>query len=152
MRWSNALATQIWLVDAGTGSESGHLEVFKGTWRQWQLERSKTENEVETNAAEVKPSAAQEAWERQRTIRRLRRQTERQAQAVAETEARISRLESKMAEIEQSMAQASLAQEYSRLRALQEQHRAVSQRLESLMEEWGGDGGLMSLPADQFVS
>ena len=132
----NALATQIWLVDAGTGSEPGHLEVFKGTWRQWQLERSKTENEVETNAAEVKPSAAQEAWERQRTIRRLRRQTERQAQAVAETEARISRLESKMAEIEQSMAQASLAQEYSRLRALQEQHRAVSQRLESLMEEW----------------
>ena len=132
----DALATQIWQVDAGTGSEPGRLEVFKGTWRQWQLERSQTEDEVEPNAVEVKPSAAQEGWERQRTFRRRRRQTERQAQAVAETEARISRLESKMAEIEQSMAQASLAQEFSRLRALQEQHRAVSQRLESLMEEW----------------
>ena len=132
----DALATEIWQVDAGTGSEPGCLEVFKGTWRQWQFERSQTEKEVETNAVEVQPSAAQVEWERQRTIRRRRRQTERQAQAVAETEARIARLEGKQAEIEQLMAQASVGQEFSRLRALQEQHRAVSQRLESLMEEW----------------
>ena len=132
----DALATQIWQVEAGQEDEPGTLELFKGTWRQWQLERSQQDEKEAAPLVEAKPSAAQEEWERQRSVRRQRRQVERQEQEVANTEERIERLESKLGEIEQAMAQASLAQELNRLRALQEQHRAVSHRLEMLMEEW----------------
>ena len=132
----DALATQIWQVEAGPETGLSRLVAFKGTWRQWQLEESQNDREEEAPSVEAKPSAAHEEWERQRSVRRQRRQVERQQQAVTQAEERIARLESKLAEIEQLMAQASVAQELNRLRALQEQHRAVSQRLEALMEEW----------------
>ena len=132
----DALATQLWLVDAGAEGEPGRLEQFKGNWRQWQLERSQAEQEQPEPIAQTAPSATCNEWERQRSARRQRRQTERQVQAVAETESRIERLESRLAGLEQTMAHASMAQDFKRLRTLQEQHRAVSQRLESLMEEW----------------
>ena len=148
----DALATQIWQVEAGDRGQPGKLQLFKGTWRQWRLERAQTAKsgarrpqalaqapgpaKEATDPAATRPGAAQEEWERQRSDRRQRRQAERRQQAVAETEERIARLESELAAIEQTMAQASVAQDLNRLRALQEQHRTLSQRLDALMEEW----------------
>ncbi len=132
----DALATQIWQVDSGAEGKPATLELFKGAWRQWQLERAHAEQEKAATTSETAPSASHAEWERQRSARRQRRQAERQEQAVAETEKRIARLENQLTELERSMAQASAMQELKRLRALQEQHRAVSQRLENLMEEW----------------
>jgi ATP-binding cassette subfamily F protein 3 len=131
-----ALATQIWQVTLGSKGKPGSLEVFQGTWKQWQMERLQAERKDSPEKGEAAPSAAEEEWERQRAARRQRRQAERQVEAVAETEERITRLESRLNEIEELMAQASAAQDLGRLRTLQDQHRAVSQRLEKLMDEW----------------
>ena len=132
----DALATQIWQVTPGKRDRPGQLEVFNGTWRQWQSERlpaAGTESPVQEDTA---PSEAEVEWERQREARRQRQKAERQEKAVAETEERVARLERKLNEIEEGMAQASARQDFEALRALQDQHRAVSQRLEELMEEW----------------
>ena len=131
-----ALATQIWQVTPGSKGKPGSLEVFQGTWKQWQIERLQAERKDSPEKGEAAPSAAEEEWERQRAARRQRRQAERLVEAVAETEERITRLESRLNEIEELMAQASAAQDLGRLRTLQDQHRAVSQRLEKLMDEW----------------
>ena len=82
------------------------------------------------------PTAAEEEWDRQRELRRRRRRAERHEQAVAETEERVARMESRLKDIEESMARASATQDLNELRALQDRHRAVSLRLEELMEEW----------------
>ena len=131
-----ALATQIWQVTPGSKGKPGSLEVFQGTWKQWQMERLQAERKDSPEKGEAAPTAAEEEWERQRAARRQRRQAERQEEAVAETEERITGLESRLNEIEELMAQASAAQDLGRLRTLQDQHRAVSQRLEKLMDEW----------------
>lgn len=132
----DALATQIWQVTPGTGNEPGRLDVFNGTWKQWQVERLQAEQMDSPEPGEVVPSATEEEWMRQRAARRQRRQAERQEEAVAEAEERIARMESRIREIEQLMAQASSAQDLAKLRKLQDQHRAVSQRLEKMMDEW----------------
>jgi ATP-binding cassette subfamily F protein 3 len=131
-----ALATQIWQVTTGSKGKPGSLEVFQGTWKQWQMERLQAERKDSPEKGEAAPSAAEEEWKRQRAARRQRRQAERQEEAVAETEERITGLESRLNEIEELMAQASAAQDLGRLRTLQDQHRAVSQRLEKLMDDW----------------
>ena len=131
-----ALATQIWNVTPGSKGKPGSLEVFQGTWKQWQMERLQAVTKDSPEKGEAAPTAAEEEWERQRAARRQRRQAERQEEAVAETEERITGLESRLNEIEELMAQASAAQDLGRLRTLQDQHRAVSQRLEKLMDEW----------------
>ncbi len=132
----DALATQIWQVTPASNGEPGSLEVFKGTWKQWQTERLRSEREDSPAKAVAAPTASEEEWQRQREARRQRRQAQKHEEAVAETEERIDRLESRLVEIEEHMARASAAQDLERLRTLQDQHRGVSQRLEKLMEEW----------------
>ncbi len=132
----DALATQIWQVTPASNGTPGSLEVFKGTWKQWQTERLRSEREDSPAKAVAAPTASEEEWQRQREARRQRRQAQKHEEAVAETEERIDRLESRLVEIEEHMARASAAQDLERLRTLQDQHRGVSQRLEKLMEEW----------------
>ncbi|MCY4412642.1 MAG: ABC-F family ATP-binding cassette domain-containing protein [Caldilineaceae bacterium] len=132
----DALATQIWQVTPASNGKPGSLEVFKGTWKQWQTERLRSEREDSPAKAVAAPTASEEEWQRQREARRQRRQAQKHEEAVAETEERIDRLESRLVEIEEHMARASAAQDLERLRTLQDQHRGVSQRLEKLMEEW----------------
>ena len=132
----DALATQIWQVTPASNGTAGSLEVFKGTWKQWQTERLRSDREDSPSKAVAAPTASEEEWQRQREARRQRRQAQKHEEAVAETEERIDRLESRLVEIEEHMARASAAQDLERLRTLQDQHRGVSQRLEKLMEEW----------------
>jgi ATP-binding cassette subfamily F protein 3 len=132
----DALATQIWQVTPGTGDRPGQLEVFKGTWKQWQAERLNVEKKDSPDPVEVVPTATEEEWNRQREARRRRRRAEQHEQAVADTEDRVARMESRLKEVEERMAQASASQDFEELRALQDRHRAVSQRLEELMDEW----------------
>ena len=132
----DALATQIWHVEQGEGGQSGRLEQFKGTWRQWQQERTVAEKGAVADPAETGPSASQADRERQRSDRRLRQQAARREQAAAEAEQRIERLESRLEAVERAMADASLAQELELLHALQESHRSLTTQLETLMEEW----------------
>ncbi len=132
----DALATQIWHVEQGKSGQPGRLEPFNGTWRQWQQERSRAENGEQARPVETGPSAAQVERERQRSDRRRRQQAERRDQATAETERRIERLESRLEAVERAMAEASLAQELGRLHDLQEAHRSLTARLETLMEDW----------------
>ena len=132
----DALATQIWQVTPGKGDQPGLLEVFKGSWKQWQEERLQTAGPALPSREELAPTVAEEAWERQREARRQRQRAQRQEQAVAQTEERVARLENRLNQIEEGMAQASARQDFEELKALQEQHRAVSVRLEELMEEW----------------
>ncbi|MDE0339690.1 MAG: ABC-F family ATP-binding cassette domain-containing protein [Caldilineaceae bacterium] len=132
----DALATQVWQVTPGSKGKAGKLDVFKGTWRQWQAERLNVERENSPDPEEVVPTAAEEEWDRQREVRRRRRRAERHEQAVAETEERVARMERRLKDIEESMARASATQDLNELRALQDRHRAVSLRLEELMEEW----------------
>ncbi len=132
----DALATQIWQVTPGKRNRPGQLDVFKGSWKQWQEERLQTAGPDLPVQEETAPTVAEEEWERQREARRQRQRTQRQEQAVVETEARVARMEQRLNEIEEGMAQASARQDFEALKALQEQHGAVSQRLEELMEEW----------------
>jgi len=132
----DALATQIWHVEQGEGGRPGRLEQFKGTWRQWQQERSVAEKGAVADPAETGPSAAQADRERQRSDRRQRQQAARREQAAAEAEQRIERLESRLEAVERAMAEASLGQELERLHALQGSHRSLTTQLETLMEEW----------------
>ena len=131
-----ALATQIWQVTPGTGDMPGRLDVFKGTWKQWQSERLQTEGSVSAEQGKAEPTVAEAEWSRQREARRRRRQVERQEEAVAETEKRIARLEQRLEELEERMAQASAALDFEKLHALQDDYRAISERLEKTMEEW----------------
>jgi len=132
----DALATQIWQVTPGKREKIGQLELFKGTWKQWQEERLQTAGPKLPAKVDLTPTVAEEEWDRQREARRLRQRAQRQQQAVAETEERVARMENRLTEIEESMAQASARQDFAELKALQEQHSAVSGRLEKLMEEW----------------
>ncbi len=132
----DALATQIWHVERGESGQPGRMELFKGTWRQWQQERSVAEKGVVANPVETGQSEAQAERERQRSDRRRRQQAERREQAAAEAEQRIERLESRLETVERAMAEASLAQELERLHTLQESHRSLTTQLETLMEEW----------------
>ena len=132
----DALATQIWQVTPGKREKIGQLELFKGTWKQWQEERLQTAGPKLPAKEEMTPTVAEEEWDRQREARRLRQRAQRQQQAVAETEERVARMENRLTEIEEGMAQAGARQDFAELKALQEQHRAVSGRLEELMEEW----------------
>ena len=131
-----ALATQIWQVTPGNRDKPGRLDVFKGTWRQWQSERLQPEGDVSGEKGKAVPTVAEAEWSRQREARRLRRQEERQEEAVAETEERIARLEHRLEELEERMAQASAALDFDRLHALQEEYTAISERLEFTLEEW----------------
>jgi ATP-binding cassette subfamily F protein 3 len=132
----DALATQIWQVTPASNGKPGSLEVFKGTWKQWQTERLQAERKDLPEKGMAVPTASEEEWKRQRAARRQRRQAERLEEAVAETEEKIGRMESRLVEIEEQMARSSAAQDLERLRTLQDQHRRVSQRLEKLMDEW----------------
>ena len=132
----DALASQIWHVEQGRDGQPGRLEPFSGTWRQWQLERLDALESEPAGAVEPSPGAARAEWERQRTDRRQRQQAQRREQAAAEAEQRIERLESRLEAVERAMAEASLAQELERLHELQERHRSLAARLETLMEEW----------------
>ncbi|MCY4091716.1 MAG: ABC-F family ATP-binding cassette domain-containing protein [Caldilineaceae bacterium] len=132
----DALATQIWHVERGESGQPGRMELFKGTWRQWQQERSVAEKGAVANPVETGQSEAQAERERQRSDRRRRQQAERREQAAAEAEQRIERLESRLETVERAMAEASLAQEFERLHTLQESHRSLTTQLETLMEEW----------------
>lgn len=132
----DALASQIWHVEQGRDGQPGRLEPFSGTWRQWQLERLDAVESEPAGAVEPSPGAARAEWERQRTDRRQRQQAQRREQAAAEAEQRIERLESRLEAVERAMAEASLAQELERLHELQERHRSLAARLETLMEEW----------------
>ena len=132
----DALASQIWHVEQGRDGQPGRLEPFSGTWRQWQLERLDAVESEPAGAVEPSPGAARAEWERQRTDRRQRQQARRREQAAAEAEQRIERLESRLEAVERAMAEASLAQELERLHELQERHRSLTARLETLMEEW----------------
>ena len=132
----DALATQIWQVTPASNGKPGSLEVFKGTWKQWQTERLQAERKDLPEKGMAVPTASEEEWKRQRAARRQRRQAERHEEAVAETEEKIGRMESRLVEIEEQMARSSAAQDLERLRTLQDQHRRVSQRLEKLMDEW----------------
>ncbi|MDE0071166.1 MAG: ABC-F family ATP-binding cassette domain-containing protein [Caldilineaceae bacterium] len=132
----DALATQIWHVERGESGQPGRMELFKGTWRQWQQERSVAEKGAVANPVETGQSEAQAERERQRSDRRRRQQAERREQAAAEAEQRIERLESRLETVERAMAEASLAQELERLHTLQESHRSLTTQLETLMEEW----------------
>ncbi|MCZ0940549.1 MAG: ABC-F family ATP-binding cassette domain-containing protein [Caldilineaceae bacterium] len=131
-----ALATQIWQVTPGNGKKIGQLELFKGSWKQWQEERLQTAVPKMPAKEELPPTVAEEEWERQREARRLRQRVQRQEQAVAETEERVARMENRLTDIEESMAQASARQDFAELKTLQEQHNAVSGRLDELMEKW----------------
>ncbi len=131
-----ALATQIWQVTPGSGDKPGRLDVFKGTWRQWQSERLQPEDEVSAVKEKAAPTVAEAEWSRQREARRLRRREERQEEAIAETEERIARLEHRLEELEERMAQASAGLAFDRLHALQEEYEAISERLEITLEEW----------------
>ena len=132
----DALATQIWQVTPGKGNRPGQLEQFNGTWRQLQEERLQGSRMESLVKVEPSPTAAEEEWEKQREARRKRQRARRQEQAVAETEKRVARMEGRLSEIEEGMAQASARQDFEELKTLQDQHWAVSQRLEELMEEW----------------
>ena len=132
----DALATQIWQVTPGKGNRPGQLELFNGTWRQWQEERLQSSGTASIVTEDLTPSATEEEWERQREARRQRQRAQRQEQAVAETEERVARMENRLNEIEEGMARASARQDFEELKVLQDQHWAVSKRLEELMEEW----------------
>ncbi len=132
----DALASQIWHFEQGRDGQPGRLEPFSGTWRQWKLERLDAVESEPAGAVEPSPGAARAEWERQRSDRRQRQQAQRREQAAAEAEQRIERLESRLEAVERAMAEASLAQELERLHELQERHRSLTARLETLMEEW----------------
>jgi len=70
-------------VEAGIDGALGKMELFKGTWKQWQLERSQADQAEIPTSAEAEPSAAQAEWERRRSARRRRRHAERPAEAGA---------------------------------------------------------------------
>lgn len=132
----DALATQIWQVTPAKGKQRGQLEVFKGSWKQWQEESLQTAGPKTPVKKVAAPTVAEDEWARQREARRQRQRAQRQEQAVAETEERVARMEVRLNAIEEGMAHASARQDFEALKALQEEHGAVSRRLEKLMEEW----------------
>jgi ATP-binding cassette subfamily F protein 3 len=133
----DALATELWMVTPGN---PGHLERFNGTWRQWLDERARRA-ELAADPAVLKQADkalpdAKMLWEKQRDERRIRQRAEKHAAQMGDIEERIHSMEARLAQLEEAMAEASLAQDFTKVHALNEQHQALTQRLEQLWEQW----------------
>ncbi|RME62079.1 MAG: ABC transporter ATP-binding protein, partial [Caldilineae bacterium] len=132
----DALATQLWIVTPGEEGAPGRMEVFNGTWRQWLQERADKSQETQTVPTVQAPTDAQLAREQQRQVRRQRQAAARRLAEVEAAEERIHRMEKRLAELEHAMAEASLLQDYDRVQRLNNEHQALSQRLEEAMAQW----------------
>ncbi len=138
----DALATELWWVMPGTGSEPGRLEVFRGTWRQWLQERAREGADSLDGAAPGRRPTAQDgstprsSWEDLRAERRRRQAERKRQQALQALEDRIHGLEQRLEQLDMALAAAGQAQDLARIQALEAERRTLERRLEQEMDHW----------------
>jgi ATP-binding cassette subfamily F protein 3 len=134
----DALATQIWSVDAMRGT----LELFKGTWTEYVAFRDGTEREkltdkVERGARAALPAASKlPAAKPEAEARRQKTEERKRATRLGELEGAIAGLEQRLARLARELEEAGTAGEVARVRALGQEYALVQAELNTRLVDW----------------
>ncbi|HSJ55035.1 MAG TPA: ABC-F family ATP-binding cassette domain-containing protein [Anaerolineae bacterium] len=131
------LASQLWLIDEGQRT----LEVFEGSWAEYQEVRARENPVVAAEESKEKRSAdGRQRREQARTERserdRARREEEARRQQVAELEAEIQRLEHQVQALQGEIGEASARQEAMRVYELGTLYREIESQLHERLDLW----------------
>ncbi len=124
------LASQLWIIH----EDERALEVFEGTWAEYQEARAR-EN-PEPAPEESKEKRTVDEREARREQQRARREDEARRQQVAELEAEIQRLEHQVQALQDEIGEASARQEAMRVYELGTLYREIEGQLQERLELW----------------
>jgi len=125
------LATQIWEV------REEQLQVHHGDYQSYLVAREAILAAEKMTRAEAKAEARAEADGRDgRPSRQRDRDARRAARELAQTEDKIHTLEAKLDQLHQEMEAVSHAQDWQKLRELEQVYQETETSLENLMERW----------------
>ncbi|NLF12791.1 MAG: ABC-F family ATP-binding cassette domain-containing protein [Anaerolineaceae bacterium] len=124
------LASQLWIID----EEERALEVFEGTWAEYQEARARQNPEPAPEESNEKRSVDERQARREQ--QRARREEEARRQQVAELEAEIQRLEHQVQALQDEIGEASARQEAMRVYELGILYREIEGQLQERLELW----------------
>jgi len=124
------LASQLWIID----EEERALEVFEGTWAEYQEARARQNPEPAPEESNEKRSVDERQARREQ--QRARREEEARRQQVAELEAEIQRLEHQVQALQDEIGEASARQEAMRVYELGTLYREIEGQLQERLELW----------------
>ena len=124
------LASQLWIIN----EEERALEVFEGTWAEYQEARARQNPEPAPEESNEKRSVDERQARREQ--QRARREEEARRQQVAELEAEIQRLEHQVQALQDEIGEASARQEAMRVYELGTLYREIVGQLQERLELW----------------
>ena len=124
------LASQLWIIN----EEERALEVFEGTWAEYQEARARQNPEPAPEESNEKRSVDERQARREQ--QRARREEEARRQQVAELEAEIQRLEHQVQALQDEIGEASARQEAMRVYELGTLYREIEGQLQERLELW----------------
>ncbi len=124
------LASQLWIIN----EEERALEVFEGTWAEYQEARTRQNPEPAPEESNEKRSVDERQARREQ--QRARREEEARRQQVAELEAEIQRLEHQVQALQDEIGEASARQEAMRVYELGTLYREIEGQLQERLELW----------------
>lgn len=129
------LASQLWIIN----EEERALEVFEGTWAEYQEARTRQNPEPAPEESNEKRSVDERQARREQ--QRARREEEARRQQVAELEAEIQRLEHQVQALQDEIGEASARQEAMRVYELGTLYREIEGQLQERLELWSERAG-----------
>jgi len=124
------LASQLWIIH----EEERALEVFEGTWAEYQEARARENPEPAPEESKEKRTVDERQARREQ--QRARREEEARRQQVAELEAEIQRLEHQVQALQDEIGEASARQEAMRVYELGTLYREIEGQLQERLELW----------------
>lgn len=124
------LASQLWIIH----EEERALEVFEGTWAEYQEARARENPEPAPEESKEKRTVDERQARREQ--QRARREDEARRQQVAELEAEIQRLEHQVQALQDEIGEASARQEAMRVYELGTLYREIEGQLQERLELW----------------
>jgi ATP-binding cassette subfamily F protein 3 len=126
----DALATQVWAI------EEGALRVYRGDYQEYLAQRAREQEAAREEAARQQERARQEAARAAAQRRQAGDHKGAQGPTLQEVEEEIHRLELRLKELGIELTEASVAQEFDRVRALGVEYKQIEVELEERLSEW----------------
>jgi ATP-binding cassette subfamily F protein 3 len=124
------LATQLWILDA----EGKRLDLFMGTWAEYNQTRNREDVKRVTVTAKTKWSETERQSRREE--QRARREQEARRQRANEMEEEIHRLEEQLRSLQSEIDAASKARQAMRIHELGTIYGELESELSAVLEEW----------------
>jgi len=126
----DALATQVWVI------EEGALRVYRGDYQEYLAQRAREQEAAREEAVRRQEQARQEAARAAAKRRQAGGGRETRGPTLQEVEEEIHRLELKLKELGIELTEASVDQEFDRVRALGVEYKQVEVELEERLADW----------------